>query len=272
MLDEVPFVIDIGGTWIRVGVAQESKFSIFEKGRTSNSLDMVLETILALMSKVMSISSLKPSSIVVGASGLVDFTGTVVKSLYTPLESFNIKTLLENQFNCTVQVLNDADLQIWGVNEHKECTVLVSVGTGVGGAVSINGYPYRGARGFASEIGHAFKGVVKGTCKCGSLDCIDLMLGGRNLEEKYEINWCDNFSLTENVTIFQMIEKGYHDLIYSISGIYDPYKICFSGHIFKNKNLKNTINHFAKNNNTIVEFYTDSWRLSQLGALNLTRR
>src|SRR4029078_11302263 len=113
----------------------------------------------------------------VGAAGYIDKTRAVV--LFAPnlaWRDLDLKADLEQTLHLPVVVENDANAAAWGefqfgAGHDVDDLLLVTVGTGVGGGVVLDGSLYRGAFGVGAEIGHMR--VVPGgvLCGCGQHRC-----------------------------------------------------------------------------------------------------
>ena len=99
------------------------------------------------------------------------------------LEGVDLKSELSKRLNAEVVLENDATAatigEHWlGVSQGKDSVIGVTLGTGIGGGIFINGLPYRGKDGSAGEIGHICvepKGYV---CGCGSRGCVEQYSSG----------------------------------------------------------------------------------------------
>jgi predicted NBD/HSP70 family sugar kinase len=96
---------------------------------------------------------------------------------------------LGERFGVPVSVDNDANLgalaeQWWGAGRGISHFAYVKVGTGVGSGHVINGELYRGATGFAGEIGHLSMDPHGETCVCGLRGCLALLVGSPALVKR----------------------------------------------------------------------------------------
>jgi glucokinase len=62
--------------------------------------------------------------------------------------------------------------------------VCLTLGTGVGGGIVINGELYRGSSGFAGEIGHAVIDAGGPLCACGNRGCLEALIGAKAIVER----------------------------------------------------------------------------------------
>ncbi len=108
-----------------------------------------------------------------------DFDGVLTKLPNLPsLVGMNLRSELEKIFNLPVTVENDATAA--GIGEHwigasqgLESAICVTLGTGIGGGIIVNGEPIRGKDGIGGEIGHICVEPEGHPCGCGSHGCIE---------------------------------------------------------------------------------------------------
>ena len=122
------------------------------------------------------------SAISIAVPGTVNFEeGIVVKAPNVPsLDGFRLAAALENELKLPALLENDANAaaigEMWqGAGRGYSSIVCVTLGTGVGGGIILDGQLWRGADGSAGEIGHLgvdpFGGVP---CGCGSRGCLEV--------------------------------------------------------------------------------------------------
>ena len=122
-----------------------------------------------------------------GAAGYIDKSRAVV--LFAPnlaWRDLDLKSDLEKTLGLPVVVENDANAAAWGefqfgAGHDVDDLLLVTVGTGVGGGVVLDGSLYRGAFGVGAEIGH-MRVVPDGIlCGCGKHGCFEQYASGSAL-------------------------------------------------------------------------------------------
>ncbi|MEM0134150.1 MAG: ROK family protein [Thermoplasmatales archaeon] len=101
----------------------------------------------------------------------------------------NLKAELEEAFQHEVFVDNDATAQAISVKlfdrgKKYENFVYLVVGTGIGGGIFINNEIYRGANGYAGELGHAVILANGPICGCGRRGCVESLASGRALARR----------------------------------------------------------------------------------------
>ena len=125
----------------------------------------------------------------------IDFKrGTVIETCNMPtLTNIPVRDLLEQSLNCPVWIDNDANAA--ALAEHKlgagrrfDDMIYVTVSTGIGGGLILNGKLYRGIHGAAGEIGHMFVSDSIGyQCGCGVTGCVQSISSGLSMAQ-YAIN------------------------------------------------------------------------------------
>ena len=127
------------------------------------------------------------SAVGIGAAGFVDANGELVR--FAPHLSWReepLRAKLMDRLNVPVFVDNDANTALWaehrfGAAQGEENVVLVTLGTGIGGALLINGRLYRGANGMAGEFGHMQLVPEGRPCECGRRGCWEQYSSGKAL-------------------------------------------------------------------------------------------
>ena len=179
--------IDVGGTKIAGGVVDENG-TILEELQVESPATDVPAIEEAIEKLVTELSTRHPIAAVgVGAAGYIDKDRAVV--LFAPnlaWRDLDLKADLEATLALPVVVENDANAAAWGefqfgAGHDVEDLLLVTVGTGVGGGVVLDGALYRGAFGVGAEIGH-MRVVPEGIrCGCGNRGCFEMYASGSAL-------------------------------------------------------------------------------------------
>jgi glucokinase len=144
--------IDLGGTNLRTSLVNNHKIIKYVKNRTPKTerdlIDLMFKNIELLMDK--DVRGIGVSS----AGPLKD--GIIKNPPNLPLKDYNLKAALEKRFKKRVEICNDAHCvalaeSVLGVK--KKNFIILTLGTGVGGGIIIDGKLYEG-QGFAGEMGH----------------------------------------------------------------------------------------------------------------------
>lgn len=185
MSSRIAFGIDVGGTTCKCGVFSEqgellSKEEIPTRKDEGGSL--ILPDISEYILKKTEEMGLTKSDIIgigMGVPGSCLSDGTVNKCINLGWGVFNAEKALAELTGVPVKIGNDANMaalgEYWiGSGKDFNSMVMVTIGTGVGGGIIIDGKPLVGCNGAAAEIGHI--PIVEGEteyCNCGKKGCLE---------------------------------------------------------------------------------------------------
>ena len=180
------FGVDIGGTTVKLGLFDEQgqlldKWEI-PTDKTNSGEKVIPDITASIMTKVSEkqISMEDISGIGVGAPGAVDDAGTMVAgAVNIGWKPFNIPDAFSAYIKVPVVAGNDANVaaygEMWqGGGKGYNSMVAVTLGTGVGGGIIINGKLLTGATGAGGEIGHIhLEDDETDACGCGNKGCLE---------------------------------------------------------------------------------------------------
>ena len=190
MAERLALGFDIGGTKIAAGVVDEDGRVLARRVTETPSTDptAVLDAISTITEELRSDHHVR--AIGIGAAGFVDATGsTVLFSPHLAWRNEPLRDAVARRTKLPVLVDNDANASGWaewrfGAAQNEPDLVLITLGTGIGGAVVIDGQPYRGRYGLAGEFGH-MQVVPDGLpCECGNHGCWEQYASGRVLTRR----------------------------------------------------------------------------------------
>lgn len=177
--------IDLGGTFIKAGVVDEN-YNVLAKETIPSEVDgndialaerMVECAKMALNKLNLTIDDIE--SVGVGTPGAVDVkNGIVLYSCNLQFEDTPLAKYISDRINKSVYIDNDANVAAFGealagAAKGVSDVIMITLGTGVGGGIIIDGKIYSGFNGIAGELGHM---VIKNdgvTCGCGRKGCIE---------------------------------------------------------------------------------------------------
>lgn len=176
--------VDIGGTNIRAAKISPSG-AIIQKRVVSTSRDphSALRLIIELISEIGGHSA---AAVGIGVPGRVDgLTGDVVSGGYLDLSAVGLKSAIEAEFSRPVVVLNDCSMALVaetrvGAARGLRNVVMLTIGTGIGGAVINDGKLVNGKRS-AGQFGHLVVNVNGEQCRCGQRGCVETESSGSSL-------------------------------------------------------------------------------------------
>ena len=176
--------VDLGGTNIAVGlVDKEMKLTrkISAPTGASRPAEEIVADIAALCRRVCEeegVALARVASVGVAAPGTVNTsTGEVKYANNLPFHNFPLAKLLKKDLGVdTVKVANDADAAAWGeamagAAKGTKNSIMVTLGTGVGGGIVIGGQLFCGSFDGGAELGHLVIEVDGVPCSCGRRGC-----------------------------------------------------------------------------------------------------
>ena len=177
--------IDLGGTNIAVGVVSEAGSILAEtsaKTLAERPYKEIVRDMAACVMKAVTKAGLTEAdiySIGIGIPGVAEADNGVVFNC-TNLGWINVPLRQEMQkyINKPIFIDNDANVaalaeSYFGVSAGYKSSVMITLGTGVGGGIVINGRPWAGAHGRGGEIGHMTLVPDGAPCTCGNNGCVE---------------------------------------------------------------------------------------------------
>ncbi len=181
--------VDVGGTKVLAGVvAQDGTIQRTARGATPGRRVSPAMLEQAVVETVLEAAGGQPLAAVgIAAAGFVDRAQErVVFAPHLPWQGEPVRELLSQRLQAPVALDNDANcaaLAEWthGAGQGAATVVLITLGTGIGGGIVINGRLYRGRNGMAGEFGH-MRVVPDGReCECGRSGCWEQYSSGNAL-------------------------------------------------------------------------------------------
>ena len=188
--------IDIGGMTVK-GIIMERDGSPLAQGSIATGSkdggNAMCINIAALISKMADESKINLSEAVgvgVGCPGLIDSkNGTIVFAGNLGLENFPLGKAISNKVGLPVKVTNDANAAAlgeakFGAGKEYSDSILVTLGTGVGGGIIIDGKLFEGGKSAGTEIGHTVIETNGYPCTCGRWGCFECYASATALMRK----------------------------------------------------------------------------------------
>ncbi|MBP3887404.1 MAG: ROK family protein [Cellulosilyticum sp.] len=176
--------VDIGGTGIQAGLVNLQGEIIGQKECSTNvklGFLKIIESIRKLVDSLLETYNLTPQDIEVLGFGVPSFINQQGKVTCVNLNWYEedfITTLRETFPEFKVAAENDATVAAlaeakFGSMKGYPYAVMLTLGTGLGAGIIINGQPFVGAHGMGSELGHVVIGINDFKCKCGNNGCFE---------------------------------------------------------------------------------------------------
>lgn len=185
MMGKYVFGVDVGGTTVKLGLF-DIEGNLLDKWeiptRKENGGELILvDTAESIKAKIAEKDILKRDVVGVGlgAPGPIDGEGTVYGAVNLGWGTFSIRDTLAELLELPVKAGNDANVaalgEMWkGGGQGCKNLIAVTLGTGVGGGIIVNGEILTGAVGAGGEIGHMHvEDNETERCGCGNTGCLE---------------------------------------------------------------------------------------------------
>jgi len=169
--------LDVGGTRIAAGLVERKGRIVRETKLLTPKAAGPFAIVDAIVAAVNEITSgVHPSEIAgigIGLPAQIDFTRQSVEyCVNLPLAGIDMRGLVMSRLKYSVTIDNDGHTAALGESRYGAAKglrdfIMVTLGTGVGGGVFIDGKLHRGSRGFGGELGHMVIAVDGPACPCG---------------------------------------------------------------------------------------------------------
>ncbi len=180
--------LDVGGTKTAGILWKDGKIVARTWERTDvTSQETVLSGILATCRNLLgraSSDALRVKGIGLGIAGFIDLEeGVITEAPNLPFKDLPIREILEDELGLPVALDNDANVAALaeakvGAARGLRHVIHLTLGTGIGGGIVIDGNIYHGARGAAAEIGHMIVKADGPRCNCGARGCLEALASG----------------------------------------------------------------------------------------------
>lgn len=177
--------VDVGGTKLAAGLVTADG-EVLDRARVTTpaeDADAVADAIGSVVRRLVAPRDLAEVPVGVGAAGMIGVDGRVRFAPNIDWPGYELRAELQARLGRPVTVENDANAAAWG--EYRcgagaavsTSLAMVTVGTGVGGGLVLEGALVRG-EGFCGEFGHMI--VLEGgpTCPCGNRGCLEALASG----------------------------------------------------------------------------------------------
>ena len=179
--------IDVGGTSIKWGLVDENgkvyKTDFLETGpnQTQEFIGVELSKRINAYIETCGVDKTQIKGIGIGAPGSINpDTGTVLYSNNLNWNDFPLARIIESTTGLTTKITNDANAATlgevkFGAGKRYSSAVMLTLGTGVGGGIVIDGQLVEGNKGGGGELGHVIIDINSDIpCTCGRMGCLEV--------------------------------------------------------------------------------------------------
>ena len=265
--------VDIGGTKIAAGIV-DADGKILAKLETPTESARAypdgLRHMVRMLREAAKQANTEISGIGIGSTGWVfPFTGEFGDVDFLPgWKGCNPVKDLAREFGVRVALENDGDAAAlgeaaWGAGKGKSRLIYVTVGTGIGGGIILDGELYRGADRAHPEVGHHVIDAFGPECTCGFRGCWEALATGPAMAAWFNANAQATSRHPENLTakqIFELAKQGHllareavaREALYlglglgNLINLFVPDRIVMGGSIMKSMSLEEIRKVIAK--------------------------
>lgn len=185
--------IDLGGTNIKAGIVDENQKILVEDSvptRVERPYQEIIKDMADLVKNLLNkihATDAELSGVGVGSPGTVDAAnGVVLYSNNFDWDNVPLAAELGKYFTCPIKVSNDANCAALGevkagAAKQIKNAILLTLGTGVGGGVIIDGQVFEGAHAGGAELGHTSLIFGGELCTCGRRGCVEAYVSATGL-------------------------------------------------------------------------------------------
>ncbi|MCK5149622.1 ROK family protein [Candidatus Pacearchaeota archaeon] len=220
--------VDLGGTNLRVALVKNNKIIKYIKNKTPKEKQKLLTK---LCDSIKQLTNKNIKGIGVAYAGIVE-KGVIKKTPNLPLKNFNLKKFIQNKFKINVEIENDANCTALAEEKlgiKKKNFIVLTLGTGIGGGIIINGKLYSG-KGYGAELGHIILDNGKFFEDLASGKIVN-KLSKECFGKEYTIKELIKKKNYKSKKILDKISKYLGQGIVSLINIFDPEIVILSGGI-----------------------------------------
>ena len=182
--------VDVGGTKIAAGiVTPEGKVLNEVRYPTADSRERLMSSIARAITEVKNGFEVGGVCLAVPGNVLTSENKVIFSPNLHAIEGIDLKKELEGRTGLSITVENDGNAAAWGEfrfggGSEVNNLVFLTLGTGVGGGVVVEGELLRGAQGAGGELGHMTVQATGPRCGCGNRGCLEALASGSAIQRR----------------------------------------------------------------------------------------
>ncbi len=220
--------IDIGGTNTVIGIVTENAEILAETSVSTQKYtelgDYIAVLVKSIKDLLLKAEGYNLKGIGIGAPNGNYYTGTIEKAPNLPWKgTVDLSGELKKYFDCKIVVTNDAKAatigeMVYGGAKGMKNFVMVTLGTGLGSGIVVNGQLVYGSDGFAGEFGHVSAVENGRVCGCGRKGCLETYASATGIKRTvFELlASCNDESELRNIPFSKLTSKDIYD--YAVQG------------------------------------------------------
>lgn len=184
---------DLGGTQLKYGLIDESGKILFkDKSPTPPTIQGLMDLLESLW---LQLQKREPQNIRAVGFGIPGIYSLKEKKIfqspnYADLDNFDLYPAIFGFIKVPFWVDNDANMAAFGewtcgAGRGVSSMILLTIGTGIGGGIILDGKLWQGSCGYAGEIGHIVVNPQGSRCKCGIQGCLETEASAPAIVRKY---------------------------------------------------------------------------------------
>lgn len=189
--------LDIGGTSIKYALVAEDGKIVYESAKPARSIDVeynLIDQLKTIIREVMNFASsvdIDICGIGIGVPSVIDDGVVLFANNLPELDNKNLRDIIHDDFLIPVFVDNDANMMglgevRYGFAHDISDAVFLTIGTGIGGALILDGKLYGGYHNRGTELGHIIVNCNGNACSCGAIGCLEAHASVNVLIEEYK--------------------------------------------------------------------------------------
>jgi glucokinase len=186
---------DLGGTHLKFGLTDSSGNIILDsKTTTPSTIEGLLHLLKKLWNDLKGEEKRKIEAVGFGFPGIFSLEQQRILQSpnYTKLDNFDLIPALSEFIEVPFWVNNDANMAAFGeykcgAGQGAHSLIFLTVGTGLGAGIILDGKLWRGKCGFAGELGHVTVNPEGEKCNCGGQGCLETEVSAPKIVKNYNI-------------------------------------------------------------------------------------
>ncbi len=219
--------VDIGGTNTTFGIMDIENNILFEKSfqtKSEEGIDSFIERLVDLIkSEYLKLEDKYAlSGIGIAAPSANYLSGTIESSANLNWGNINLIEIMKKHFDLPMALINDANAAAlgeynFGAGRGMNNFILLTLGTGLGSGIFINGKLLHGQNGLAGELGHTIIDSNGRKCSCGRNGCLETYVSAVGLKRSAFYFLCHSYEKSElrNINFKELTGKKISELAHS---------------------------------------------------------